>query len=520
MCIGTWANGKQCTRPIRKEGACSVHYVNKNQTKRAEGKYQKCPSPEHKCSDSEYLADYVPIEHFMMKSGSETNLRKNCVFCREVTNTKRNRKVKPEDMVKLNGDDTLPYFPVKIRGEDIPYSEIVKCLVSFGFIIQIDETEYLLLKNPNKIPAMCPLKHGIVNVSIDDLKRGSSCCQKCGIEKMKKTNMIKTGYEFPAQNPDTKEKTKVTYSEKTGYTNSMQNPETQVKKKENYLAKTDGKYDHPTQNPEVQEKRKENYLAKTDGKYDNPSKNPEVKEKRKQTFLAKSEGKYTCNLSDPKWREEMLDNYEKKTGYSHPSKNPATQERYKQTNLERTNFEYPMQNPSTQEKWKQTNIERTGFAYPIQNPSTQEKWRQTNIERTGFAYPIQDPKIFAKIMKSRFKYRPYIFPSGNETVVQGYENFCLDDLVLREGIKEEDILNRIEDMPDIRYRFKDEVDNRRYFPDIYIPSQNKIIEIKCPWTFKKDLDKNLAKARACIAQGYNFELRIYDRKGVYTVADI
>lgn len=496
MCIGTWANGKQCTRPIRKEGACSVHYVNKAQIQKAEGKYQTCPSPEHKCSDSVYIADFVPIKDFMKKPDSETDLFKNCIFCREIANLKRDRKFKPDNIVATddNGNKKKPYFPAKTPGKRPPYSEMVKCLESFGFIVQITEEEYMKLKSPIKIPALCPLNHGLVYVSISDLKRGSSCCQKCGFERMKKTNVSKTGHEFPAQNPDTKEKTKVTYSGKTGYTNSMQNPETQIKKKENYLAKTDGKYDHPTQNPEVQEKRKENYLAKTDGKYEHQSQNPEVKEKTKQTFLAKSEGKYTCNLADPEWREEMLDNYEKKTGFSHPSQNPSTKERY-----------------------KQTNIERTTFPYPMQNPLTQEKWRQTNIERIGVPYPVQDPIIFAKMMKSAFKYKPYVFPSGHETVVQGFENFCLNDLILREGVREEDIVNLVKDVPHIRYEFEG---NRTYFPDIYITSQNKIIEVKCPWTFKKDQEKNIAKARACIAQGYDFELRIYDAKGTYTVADI
>jgi len=43
-----------------------------------------------------------------------------------------------------------------------------------------------------------------------------------------------------------------------------------------------------------------------------------------------------------------------------------------------------------------------------------------------------------------------------------------------------------------------------YHPDFYYEKLNLIIEIKSDYTFNKELDKNLAKRKACIEQGYDF----------------
>lgn len=54
---------------------------------------------------------------------------------------------------------------------------------------------------------------------------------------------------------------------------------------------------------------------------------------------------------------------------------------------------------------------------------------------------------------------------------------------------------------------------RRYYPDIFIPHQNRIIEVKSKYTFEKDKEKNLLKSLACKKLGFNFEFRIYKNNG-------
>ena len=553
MCIGTWANGKQCTREIRRDGACTVHYENPEQVLKATENFKKCPSPEHKFSDSKYMADFVPNKDFCKKPGDESKLWTNCCFCRPLVNSKRKKagdmkttEVAPaperkESEIKeqsaeqgdsptegertsVSTTERTPYFPVSTaKNKRPPYSEIVKCLESFGFVIQITEEEYNNLKDITKIPALCPGDHGLTNVNIGELRRGSSCCRKCGFEKMKKTNIEKTGFAYPIQNPDTQQKMIQTYQEKKGYDHWNKNPEVQEKTQQTYLAKTG--YKNHQQNPEAVERMKQNYLAKTDGKYEFPAQNPEVQETKKRNYLAKTDGKYEWSMQNPEVHEKIKKTNRERTGYDYYLQNPDFRAKIQQAYFEETGYMNPAQNPTSKENFKQTNMERRGVQHHMKDPELVEQMRMNYLEKSGgmYEHPMQDPVIFARVAKSMLKYKPYTYPSGRETLVQGYESFCLDDLI-KEGIDENEICNQIElendiqPMPAIWYEFEGK--NRRYYPDIYIPTQNKIIEVKCPWTLKKDLQKNLAKARACIAQGYDFELRIYDRKGIYTVADI
>jgi hypothetical protein len=51
--------------------------------------------------------------------------------------------------------------------------------------------------------------------------------------------------------------------------------------------------------------------------------------------------------------------------------------------------------------------------------------------------------------------------------------------------------------------------NHIYYPDIYIPDQNRIIEVKSVWTYNLDINKILYKARE-VSINHIFELWIYD----------
>lgn len=92
--------------------------------------------------------------------------------------------------------------------------------------------------------------------------------------------------------------------------------------------------------------------------------------------------------------------------------------------------------------------------------------------------------------KNSFQFKDYILPSKKTIRIQGYENIALDELLLT--IKEDDIILSKRNMPKIKYILKNK--KHRYYPDIYIPSQNKIIEIKSHYTYKSNLIKNNIKA--------------------------
>jgi hypothetical protein len=84
----------------------------------------------------------------------------------------------------------------------------------------------------------------------------------------------------------------------------------------------------------------------------------------------------------------------------------------------------------------------------------------------------------------------------------GYEPQVVDYLLNNNIYTEESISF---DCPTFKYN-----DNHYYYPDLYIPNENLIIEVKSEWTYNRDLEKNLAKKEAVLNQGFNFNFYIWD----------
>jgi hypothetical protein len=99
-------------------------------------------------------------------------------------------------------------------------------------------------------------------------------------------------------------------------------------------------------------------------------------------------------------------------------------------------------------------------------------------------------------------------PSGIIRKVQGYEPYALDELVKQ--YTEEQIKTDRKDVPRITY----DIENNKhyYFPDIYIPEEKYIIEVKSTWTYKCKTDNIKQKAEAVKKLGYKYEIWVYDNK--------
>lgn len=95
---------------------------------------------------------------------------------------------------------------------------------------------------------------------------------------------------------------------------------------------------------------------------------------------------------------------------------------------------------------------------------------------------------------------------GVEIQYQGYELKGIEYL-LSIGIKINEIIIGKSNIPVIKYSFKGK--DKIYFPDIYIPHINHIIEVKSQWTMKKEYEQNIAKRDACIKAGYLFDFLIF-----------
>lgn len=105
----------------------------------------------------------------------------------------------------------------------------------------------------------------------------------------------------------------------------------------------------------------------------------------------------------------------------------------------------------------------------------------------------------------KYEYRKYKMPSGKFVNYQGYENFALDELIMH--YNENDIENYRFKVPVIKYNFKHK--EHMYYPDIFIKSENKIIEVKSEYTYKFNLVVNILKALSAKKQGFKFEFWIY-----------
>lgn len=99
----------------------------------------------------------------------------------------------------------------------------------------------------------------------------------------------------------------------------------------------------------------------------------------------------------------------------------------------------------------------------------------------------------------------------NKYHINGYENIAINKLL--EKFSEDEIITL--NIPKIKYT--DNNKQRIYFPDIYIPKENLIIEIKSTYTYKKHFQNILLKKQATINQGYNFQIWICSDKHILEI---
>lgn len=140
-----------------------------------------------------------------------------------------------------------------------------------------------------------------------------------------------------------------------------------------------------------------------------------------------------------------------------------------------------------------------------------EKRRLTMQKLYGVDHAMQNGEIANRQAESSYKSKKFIYPSGRIDKVQGDEPFALNHLIQIEKLNEDDIITARNNVPDIWYMNKG---NKlcRYFVDIYIPSQNRCIEVKSTFTLMNNFDTVYLKQEAMTNAGYNFELWVYDAK--------
>lgn len=306
------------------------------------------------------------------------------------------------------------------------------------------------------------------------------CTRKRWTEKIKKTNIEKYGVECTVHAPKIKQNIQANLLEKYGVDHIFKAPEIKAKIKETMKHKYG--VDHCMKSDIIKAKLHDTIKDKYG--VENLMCLEEIKEKIKKTNM-------------------------ERYGVENILQNPDFIQKVKNTILNKYGVDHISKTDMFKEKVKETFMHKYGVSNPNKTKEIRDKIKQTNLKRYGVENPAQSKEIMEKTQRNAKKYKEYTLPSGKIIKVQGYEPFALDYLI--KIYKEEDILTDRKDIPRITYNVNSKT--RYYFPDIYIKSENKIIEVKSTWTYKCKSDFVQQKAEATKDAGYNYEIWIYDEKG-------
>lgn len=161
------------------------------------------------------------------------------------------------------------------------------------------------------------------------------------------------------------------------------------------------------------------------------------------------------------------------------------------------------------DKKRKTFLER----YGVDNPSKIQNVKDKKNNTCYLNYGVKNPSQSSIIQSRKSKYtrnKIYKSPSGKIYKVEGYEHIALDKL-FKDGYNDYDILTHVNitnRIGKISFIYNDKL--KIYHPDIYIISNNKIIEVKSIYWFNKCYDLNIIKRQICIDRGFNFEFWICD----------
>ena len=386
------------------------------------------------------------------------------------------------------------------------YEDVLKIVEDNGMKLNMSKEQFdLIYKSMNDpITILCKCNKEY-SVRINDVKFGYSC-KECGKEKVRNTNLERYGVENPILNEEIKEKVRNTNLERYGVENSFLNEEIKEKIRNTNLERYG--VENPFLNEEIKEKIRNTNLERYG--VENPFLNEEIKEKIRNTNLERYGFEYSAQNEEIK--QKIKNTNLEKYGVEYPFQSDEIQEKVKQSILDIYGVEFITQHPDVKEKTKNTNLDRYGVEYPAQNEDVRKKMQNTCISKFGVPFALQNEDIFKKTMTKMTSFKLFEYPSGNTIEIQGYEHFAIKEL-LENGISEEDIITGPDNVPEIWY-IDSENKKRRHYVDIYIKSENKCIEVKSEWTLKLQEYCMSYKQNAAKEQGYDYEIWIYNHKGV------
>ena len=322
---------------------------------------------------------------------------------------------------------------------------------------------------------------------------------KCGITNRKKFSRIVNSYAL-CQKCGKKHKVDAqikTTLEKYGTTNAMKNSEVRGRAKATMKTRTE------EERNAINTKRKITNLKKYGGAA--PACSTEVREKMCQTNLERYGT--TVPLRNEEVKRKSISTNQTLYGVNAASMTNVVKEKAKNTCLERYGVISTALVPEIKQKQISTLIQNYGVINPFESNAIKDKIKETLLEKYGVEHPNQNSEIFEKAQKKSWK--QFIMPSGAIRKVQGYEPFALKELLTM--YTEDQIKTDRKDVGRVPYEVNGK--KRYHFPDIFIPHENKYIEVKSTWTYDCKTDNIHIKKAACEVRGYSYEVWIFDSKG-------
>lgn len=234
-----------------------------------------------------------------------------------------------------------------------------------------------------------------------------------------------------------------------------------------------------------------------------------VRDKSKATFIDKYGCDHNMKVQDivKKVNATNLLRY----GHSRPAESDSVKAKARATNMARYGHESPMQNEEVKRKSLQTLQQNYGVSSPLASPAIRRKYVATMLQRYGYAYVMQDESKRHQILLRQSSYKVCAF-KGAILFLQGYEDYVLR-VILQARYVDEDLfagVNSIRsEIGDVWYSYNGTL--HKYYPDFYIESENKVVEVKSAYTVSVNTEVNELKRLACIKAGLAFELIVVDK---------
>jgi hypothetical protein len=340
------------------------------------------------------------------------------------------------------------------------------------------------------------------------LIKRNTLCKRCvtilSFSKQKETMLKKYGVEHASKSQEIKNKIKNTFFEKYGVDNPAKLQCVKDKQKTTNLQRYGVEY--TVNNPEIKQKMIKTNIEKYG--FSCCLENNDIKQKIKKSNLEK----FGCENVGQNYeiQKKMKNTMFQKYKVHYPLQNKEIITNLKNTCVKKYGVQNPLQNKEISKKVKKTIREKYGVEYPQQSEEIRKKTVDTFINKFGCENPMQNSEIAEKSSKNCYKSKIFNFPSGNKIKCQGYEPFALEELI--KNTDENDIITGCKNVPTIWYNDNNGKKHRHYV-DIFIPSQNKCIEVKSNWTIKKKTSNIFEKQNAAKELGYNYEIWVYDNKG-------